>query len=159
MFIIFLFSPQNDVGGQRSLINKWTTFLKARLICSIPGNDGADTHFDELRKSPVPFFFFLKNDFLPNKFSICFILALIQPRTACRSVITKFTHTNSMEVLWVSEHIVMKQFLSFCKPPHSYEETKLQQETKSYQQWVYRTHPFFMWPSFFFSKFYHCFNY
>ncbi|XP_077014474.1 semaphorin-3D-like [Tamandua tetradactyla] len=40
---------KNDVGGQRSLINKWTTFLKARLICSIPGNDGADTHFDELQ--------------------------------------------------------------------------------------------------------------
>ncbi|ELW48102.1 Semaphorin-3D [Tupaia chinensis] len=40
---------QNDVGGQRSLINKWTTFLKARLICSIPGSDGADTHFDELQ--------------------------------------------------------------------------------------------------------------
>ncbi|ERE91578.1 semaphorin-3D [Cricetulus griseus] len=40
---------KNDVGGQRSLINKWTTFLKARLICSIPGSDGADTHFDELQ--------------------------------------------------------------------------------------------------------------
>ncbi|VTJ85243.1 Hypothetical predicted protein, partial [Marmota monax] len=39
----------NDVGGQRSLINKWTTFLKARLICSIPGSDGADTYFDELQ--------------------------------------------------------------------------------------------------------------
>lgn len=46
---------QNDVGGQRSLINKWTTFLKARLVCSVPGSDGADTHFDELRKSQVPF--------------------------------------------------------------------------------------------------------
>ncbi|XP_012519709.1 PREDICTED: semaphorin-3D, partial [Propithecus coquereli] len=41
---------KNDVGGQRSLINKWTTFLKARLICSIPGSDGADTYFDELRQ-------------------------------------------------------------------------------------------------------------
>lgn len=38
------------MGGQRSLINKWTTFLKARLVCSIPGPEGADTHFDELRK-------------------------------------------------------------------------------------------------------------
>uniref|UniRef100_A0A452GWZ4 Sema domain-containing protein n=1 Tax=Gopherus agassizii TaxID=38772 RepID=A0A452GWZ4_9SAUR len=27
---------KNDMGGQRSLINKWTTFLKARLVCSIP---------------------------------------------------------------------------------------------------------------------------
>ncbi|NXS66448.1 SEM3D protein, partial [Pandion haliaetus] len=40
----------NDMGGQRSLIIKWTTFLKARLVCSIPGPEGADTHFDELRK-------------------------------------------------------------------------------------------------------------
>ncbi|KAF1554687.1 Semaphorin-3B, partial [Eudyptula minor] len=39
---------RNDVGGQRSLVNKWTTFLKARLICAVPGPDGADTHFDEL---------------------------------------------------------------------------------------------------------------
>lgn len=41
---------QNDVGGLRSLTNKWTTFLKARLVCSIPGPDGVDTHFDQLRK-------------------------------------------------------------------------------------------------------------
>uniref|UniRef100_H3A8H1 Semaphorin 3D n=2 Tax=Latimeria chalumnae TaxID=7897 RepID=H3A8H1_LATCH len=40
---------KNDVGGQRSLINKWTTFLKARLVCSIPGPDGVDTFFDELQ--------------------------------------------------------------------------------------------------------------
>ncbi|NWU98926.1 SEM3B protein, partial [Upupa epops] len=40
---------RNDVGGQRSLVNKWTTFLKARLVCSVPGPDGTDTHFDELR--------------------------------------------------------------------------------------------------------------
>lgn len=31
-------------------MNKWTTFLKARLICSVPGLNGIDTHFDELRK-------------------------------------------------------------------------------------------------------------
>ncbi|KAG8577067.1 hypothetical protein GDO81_010053 [Engystomops pustulosus] len=40
---------KNDIGGQRSLINKWTTFLKARLVCSIPGPDGGDTYFDELQ--------------------------------------------------------------------------------------------------------------
>lgn len=40
---------QNDVGGQRSLVNKWTTFLKARLVCSVPGVEG-DTHFDHLRE-------------------------------------------------------------------------------------------------------------
>lgn len=43
--------PQNDVGGQRSLVNKWTTFLKARLVCSILEADGTETHFDELGES------------------------------------------------------------------------------------------------------------
>ena len=37
------------MGGQRSLVNKWTTFLKARLVCSVPGAEG-DTNFDQLRK-------------------------------------------------------------------------------------------------------------
>uniref|UniRef100_A0A7N6B2T9 Sema domain, immunoglobulin domain (Ig), short basic domain, secreted, (semaphorin) 3B n=1 Tax=Anabas testudineus TaxID=64144 RepID=A0A7N6B2T9_ANATE len=44
---------RNDMGGQRSLVNKWTTFLKTRLICSVPGADGSDTYFDELRKFTV----------------------------------------------------------------------------------------------------------
>lgn len=39
---------KNDMGGKRSLINRWTTFLKARLVCSIPGPSGVDTQFDEL---------------------------------------------------------------------------------------------------------------
>lgn len=47
-YVLLVF--QNDVGGLRSLTNKWTTFLKARLVCSIPGADGVDTHFDELSK-------------------------------------------------------------------------------------------------------------
>lgn len=33
-------------------MNKWTTFLKAKLTCSVPGLNGIDTHFDELRKLP-----------------------------------------------------------------------------------------------------------
>ncbi|XP_028670807.1 semaphorin-3ab [Erpetoichthys calabaricus] len=40
---------KNDFGGHRSLVNKWTTFLKARLICAVPGTNGIDTHFDELQ--------------------------------------------------------------------------------------------------------------
>ncbi|XP_014350147.1 semaphorin-3C isoform X2 [Latimeria chalumnae] len=38
----------NDIGGQRSLVNKWTTFLKARLVCSVADEEGAETYFDEL---------------------------------------------------------------------------------------------------------------
>uniref|UniRef100_A0AAY4C4D6 Semaphorin-3C n=1 Tax=Denticeps clupeoides TaxID=299321 RepID=A0AAY4C4D6_9TELE len=39
----------NDDGGHCCLVNKWSTFLKARLICSVPGDDKVETHFDELR--------------------------------------------------------------------------------------------------------------
>uniref|UniRef100_A0AAQ4QLP5 Sema domain, immunoglobulin domain (Ig), short basic domain, secreted, (semaphorin) 3C n=1 Tax=Gasterosteus aculeatus aculeatus TaxID=481459 RepID=A0AAQ4QLP5_GASAC len=38
----------SDIGGQRSLVNKWTTFLKARMVCSVLEEDGTETHFDEL---------------------------------------------------------------------------------------------------------------
>lgn len=48
---------QNDMGGHRSLVNKWTTFLKARLICAVPGVNGIDTHFDELRKCVLFYLF------------------------------------------------------------------------------------------------------
>lgn len=44
------FYLQNDIGGQRSLVNKWTTFLKARMVCSVLEEDGTETHFDELGK-------------------------------------------------------------------------------------------------------------
>uniref|UniRef100_A0A672TZW7 Semaphorin 3G n=1 Tax=Strigops habroptila TaxID=2489341 RepID=A0A672TZW7_STRHB len=39
---------RNDAGGQRVLVNKWSTFNKARLVCSVPGPGGIDTYFDEL---------------------------------------------------------------------------------------------------------------
>lgn len=45
---------QNDDGGHCCLVNKWSTFLKARLICSVPGADGMETHFDELREYNDP---------------------------------------------------------------------------------------------------------
>ncbi|XP_072922579.1 semaphorin-3E-like [Hemitrygon akajei] len=38
----------NDIGGQRVLVNKWSTFLKTRLICSVLGPNGIETHFDEM---------------------------------------------------------------------------------------------------------------
>ncbi|XP_078409233.1 semaphorin-3E-like [Cetorhinus maximus] len=38
----------NDIGGQRVLVNKWSTFIKTRLLCSVMGPNGIDTHFDEM---------------------------------------------------------------------------------------------------------------
>lgn len=48
-------SVQNDDGGHCCLVNKWSTFLKARLICSVPGSDGIETHFDELSEFELSF--------------------------------------------------------------------------------------------------------
>eukprot|EP00076_Gallus_gallus_P010525 XP_004944506.1 semaphorin-3D isoform X2 [Gallus gallus] len=45
---------KNDVGGKRGLINRWSTFLKARLLCSIPGPQGTQTHFDQLGECLSP---------------------------------------------------------------------------------------------------------
>lgn len=45
---------QNDVGGQRALVNKWSTFIKARLVCSVPGPHGIQTHFHQLGNELKP---------------------------------------------------------------------------------------------------------
>lgn len=34
--ICCLLCVQNDWGGQRTLQRKWTSFLKARVVCSVP---------------------------------------------------------------------------------------------------------------------------
>lgn len=52
-FAICVFCVQNDIGGQRSLVNKWTTFLKARMVCSVLEEDGTETHFDELGEQKI----------------------------------------------------------------------------------------------------------
>lgn len=38
------------------LVNRWSSFLKTRLICSVAGPNGIDTHFDELGGAPGKFF-------------------------------------------------------------------------------------------------------
>ncbi|XP_075430276.1 semaphorin-3F-like isoform X2 [Ascaphus truei] len=39
----------NDDGHNCCLHKTWSTFLKARLVCSVRGADGIETHFDELQ--------------------------------------------------------------------------------------------------------------
>ena len=43
---------KNDLGGTRSLNAKWTSFLKARLNCSVPGN--YPFYFDEIQDVSKP---------------------------------------------------------------------------------------------------------
>ena len=39
---------QADVGGESTLVNRWTTFFKARLNCSISG--AFPFYFNEIRE-------------------------------------------------------------------------------------------------------------
>ena len=43
---------KNDLGGTRSLNAKWTSFLKTRLNCSVPGN--YPFYFDEIQDVSRP---------------------------------------------------------------------------------------------------------
>uniref|UniRef100_A0A8B9CAQ1 Semaphorin 3E n=1 Tax=Anser brachyrhynchus TaxID=132585 RepID=A0A8B9CAQ1_9AVES len=71
----------NDMGGQRMLVNKWSTFLKTRLVCSVPGRNGIDTHFDELEdvfllqtrdnKNPVIFGLFNTTSNIFRGYAVC----------------------------------------------------------------------------------------
>eukprot|EP00069_Balaena_mysticetus_P004182 bmy_17146T0 len=57
-----IWNKANDTGGLRSLVNKWTTFLKARLVCSVTDEDGPETHFDELEREEREDVFLLETD-------------------------------------------------------------------------------------------------
>ncbi|XP_028850161.1 sema domain, immunoglobulin domain (Ig), short basic domain, secreted, (semaphorin) 3H isoform X2 [Denticeps clupeoides] len=72
---------KNDIGGQRSLVNKWSTFQKARMVCSVPGPDGIQTHFDQLQdifiqhgkdqKNPLIFGLFTTTSDVLNGSAVC----------------------------------------------------------------------------------------
>ncbi|XP_056453068.1 sema domain, immunoglobulin domain (Ig), short basic domain, secreted, (semaphorin) 3H isoform X2 [Gadus chalcogrammus] len=72
---------KNDIGGQRSLVNKWSTFQKARLVCSVPGADGLQTHFNQLqdifilngkdKKNPLIYGLFTTSSDILNGSAVC----------------------------------------------------------------------------------------
>nr|AAW52551.1 Sema3H [Danio rerio] len=72
---------KNDIGGQRSLVNKWSTFQKARIVCSVPGPDGIQTHFDKLqdifiqhgrdKKNPLVYGLFTTTSNVLNGSAVC----------------------------------------------------------------------------------------
>ncbi|XP_005996380.1 semaphorin-3B isoform X2 [Latimeria chalumnae] len=98
---------RNDVGGQRSLVNKWTTFLKARLICSVPGNEGMDTYFDELRdifilptrdrKNPLIYAVFSTSSTVFKGSAIC----LYTMNDIRRAFLGPFAHKEGPNYQWV----------------------------------------------------------
>ena len=51
MFVCVFFSKNDEGGSSLSMDYRWTSFLKARLNCSLPGDD-APYYFNELCKYP-----------------------------------------------------------------------------------------------------------
>uniref|UniRef100_A0A673B8M0 Sema domain, immunoglobulin domain (Ig), short basic domain, secreted, (semaphorin) 3B n=1 Tax=Sphaeramia orbicularis TaxID=375764 RepID=A0A673B8M0_9TELE len=98
---------RNDMGGQRSLVNKWTTFLKTRLICSVPGADGSDTYFDELRdvfllqtrdrKNPLVYSVFSTSSSVFKGSAVC----LYSMNDIRRAFLGPFAHKEGPNYQWV----------------------------------------------------------
>uniref|UniRef100_A0A3P8SZ76 Sema domain, immunoglobulin domain (Ig), short basic domain, secreted, (semaphorin) 3B n=1 Tax=Amphiprion percula TaxID=161767 RepID=A0A3P8SZ76_AMPPE len=98
---------RNDMGGQRSLVNKWTTFLKTRLICSVPGADGSDTYFDELRdvfllqtrdrKNPLVYTVFSTSSSVFRGSAVC----LYSMNDIRRAFLGPFAHKEGPNYQWV----------------------------------------------------------
>ncbi|XP_053741421.1 semaphorin-3ab [Synchiropus splendidus] len=98
---------KNDLGGHRSLVNKWTTFLKARLVCSVPGSNGIDTHFDELQdvflmstkdpKSPIIYAVFTTSSNIFKGSAVC-----VYSMTDIRRVfLGPYAHRDGPNYQWV----------------------------------------------------------
>ncbi|XP_030139359.4 semaphorin-3D [Taeniopygia guttata] len=98
---------KNDVGGKRSLINRWSTFLKARLVCSIPGPQGTETHFDQLEdvfllrtrdpQNPLIFGLFTVSSGVFSGSAVC-IYSMAAVRAAFSG---PFAHKEGFDYRWV----------------------------------------------------------
>ncbi|KAM9313113.1 semaphorin-3E [Gastrophryne carolinensis] len=96
----------NDIGGQRMMVNKWTTFLKSRLVCSIPGPHGIYTHFDELEdvfllpsrdgKNPEIFALFSTTSNIFKGYAVC-VYHMASIREAFNG---PYAHKEGPEYLW-----------------------------------------------------------
>ncbi|KAJ6667718.1 hypothetical protein lerEdw1_016039 [Lerista edwardsae] len=99
---------RNDMGGQRSLVNKWTTFLKARLVCAVPGSDGSDTHFDQLRdvfllptrdrRNPLLYAVFTTSSTIFKGSAVC----VYHMNDIRRAFLGPFAHKEGPNYQWVS---------------------------------------------------------
>ncbi|KAJ3596168.1 hypothetical protein NHX12_002577 [Muraenolepis orangiensis] len=97
----------NDLGGHRSLVNKWTTFLKARLVCSVPGPNGIDTHFDELQdvflmstkdpKNPIIYTVFTTSSNIFKGSAVC-LYSMVDIR---RVFLGPYAHRDGPNYQWV----------------------------------------------------------
>ncbi|KAG9345638.1 hypothetical protein JZ751_008782 [Albula glossodonta] len=98
----------NDLGGQRMLVNKWSSFIKTRLICSVPGPNGINTHFDELEdvfvlrkkdeKNPEIFGLFSTTSNIFKGYAVC-VYHMDHIRTAFNG---PFAHKDHPEHHWTA---------------------------------------------------------
>ncbi|XP_070964107.1 semaphorin-3ab-like isoform X1 [Oncorhynchus clarkii lewisi] len=98
---------KNDIGGQRSLVNKWSTFQKARIVCSIPGSDGIQTHFDQLqdifilhdgkeKKNPLIYGLFTTSSDVLNGSAVC----VYRMQDVIRAFKGNFYHKEGPQYKW-----------------------------------------------------------
>ncbi|XP_056155495.1 sema domain, immunoglobulin domain (Ig), short basic domain, secreted, (semaphorin) 3H [Lampris incognitus] len=97
---------KNDIGGQRSLVNKWSTFQKARLVCSVPGSDGIQTHFDQLqdifilqgkdKKNPLIYGLFTTSSDVLNGSAVC----VYRMEDVVRAFKGNFLHKEGPQYKW-----------------------------------------------------------
>ncbi|XP_072327037.1 semaphorin-3E-like [Scyliorhinus torazame] len=98
----------NDIGGQRVLVNKWSTFVKTRLLCSVMGPNGIDTHFDEMedvfllqtrdQKNPEVYVLFRTTSNVFQGFAVC-----VYHMSAIREAFNgPFAHKEGPEYHWAA---------------------------------------------------------
>uniref|UniRef100_H3B8Q9 Si:dkey-49n23.1 n=1 Tax=Latimeria chalumnae TaxID=7897 RepID=H3B8Q9_LATCH len=144
---------KNDIGGKRSLIHRWTTFLKARLICSVPGPSGMDTYFDEVEdtfllqtkdeQNPLIFGIFTTSSAVFRGSAVC-VYSMASIRAAFSG---PFAHKEGLDYRWVE----YKGRIPYPRPGTCPSETydPLHLSTKDYPDDVIsfmRTHQL-MWDS------------
>uniref|UniRef100_A0A8D0BQP1 Semaphorin-3D-like n=1 Tax=Salvator merianae TaxID=96440 RepID=A0A8D0BQP1_SALMN len=98
---------KNDAGGKRSLINRWSTFLKARLVCSVPSLQGTETHFDQLEdvfllhtrnaQNPLVYGLFTVSSGIFSGSAVC-VYSLAAIRAAFNG---PFAHKEGLDYQWV----------------------------------------------------------
>uniref|UniRef100_A0A8C1AIV4 Sema domain, immunoglobulin domain (Ig), short basic domain, secreted, (semaphorin) 3H n=1 Tax=Cyprinus carpio carpio TaxID=630221 RepID=A0A8C1AIV4_CYPCA len=97
---------KNDIGGQRSLVHKWSTFQKARVVCSVPGPDGIQTHFDKLqdifiqrgkeKKNPLIYGLFTTTSNVLNGSAVC----VYRMQDIIRAFKGNFLHREGQQYKW-----------------------------------------------------------
>lgn len=100
-------------------MNRWTTFLKARLICSVIGEDGVETRFDELSEATIAFisnWLYLSSSYVPHHVALVSGDVFIQPTQDERNPVVYAVFTTAGWVVfgWTKYIYSAAVLLSIC---------------------------------------------